>query len=66
MGRMCVAGHQSFGCKKLEECGIESRRMASNFEEEQGPHRAVVTMLLMMMMMMMMRQTLVLLMGLCS
>jgi hypothetical protein len=23
MGRMCVAGHQNFGHKKLEECGTE-------------------------------------------
>jgi hypothetical protein len=52
MGRMCVAGHQNFGCKDLEECGIKWGRMAGNFEEGQGPQRAVAPMMMMMMMMM--------------
>jgi hypothetical protein len=51
MGRMCVAGHQNFGCKELEECGIKWERMAGNSEEGQGPQRAVMPMMTMMMMM---------------
>jgi hypothetical protein len=27
MGRMCVAGHQDFGCKELGECGFKWGRM---------------------------------------
>jgi hypothetical protein len=48
MGRMCVAGHQNFGCKELEECGIKWGRMAGNSEEGQGPQRAVAPMMMMM------------------
>jgi hypothetical protein len=48
---MCVAGHQNFGRKELEECGIKWGRMASNSEEGQGPQRAVVPMMMLMMMM---------------
>jgi hypothetical protein len=48
MGRMCVAGHQDFGCKELEECGIKWGRMAGNSEEGQGPKRAVAPMMMMM------------------
>jgi hypothetical protein len=44
---MCVAGHQNFGCKELEECGIKWGRMAGNSEEGQGPQRAVVPMMMM-------------------
>jgi hypothetical protein len=47
MGRMCVAGHQNFGCKELEECGIKWGRMGGNSEEGQGPQRAVVPMMMM-------------------
>jgi hypothetical protein len=47
MGRMCVAGHQNFGCKELEECGIKWERMAGNSEEGQGPQRAVSPMMMM-------------------
>jgi hypothetical protein len=47
---MCVAGHQNFGCKELEECGIKWGRMAGNSEEGQGPQRAVAPMMMMMMM----------------
>jgi hypothetical protein len=50
MGRMCVAGHQNFGCKELDECGIKWGRMAGNSEEGQGPQRAVAQMMMMMMM----------------
>jgi hypothetical protein len=46
---MCVAGHQNFGCKELEECGIKWGRMADNSEEGQGPQRAVEPMMMMMM-----------------
>jgi hypothetical protein len=53
MGRTCVAGHQNFGRKELEECGIIWGRRAGNSEEGQGPQRAVVPMMMMMMMMMM-------------
>jgi hypothetical protein len=42
MEKICVSGHQNFWCKKLEECGLEWRRMASDSQEGQGPHRAVV------------------------
>jgi hypothetical protein len=49
MGRMCVVGHQNFGRKKLEECGIEQRRIVSNSEEGHGPYKAVVPMLMMIM-----------------
>jgi hypothetical protein len=52
MGRMCVAGHQNFGRKELEECGVKWGRMAGNSKEGQGPQRAVVPMMMMMMMMM--------------
>jgi hypothetical protein len=45
-----LAGHKNFGCKELEECSIEWRRMASNPEEDQGSHRAVVPVMMMMMM----------------
>jgi hypothetical protein len=45
---MCVAGHQDFGCKELEECGIKWGRMADNSEEGQGPQRTVVPMMMMM------------------
>jgi hypothetical protein len=48
MGRMCVAGHQDFGCKELEECGVKWGRMAGNSEEGQGPQRAVAPMMMMM------------------
>jgi hypothetical protein len=48
MGRMCVAGHQNFGCKELEECGIKWGRIAGNSEEGQGPQRAVAPMMMMM------------------
>jgi hypothetical protein len=48
MGRIYVAGHQNFGHKKLEERGIEYKRMARNSEEGQGPHRAIVPMMMMM------------------
>jgi hypothetical protein len=48
---MCVAGHQNFGYKELEECGIKWGRMALNPEEGQGPQRAVAPMMMMMMMM---------------
>jgi hypothetical protein len=44
---MCVAGHQNFGCKELEECGIKWGRMAGNSEEGQGPQRAVAPMMMM-------------------
>jgi hypothetical protein len=47
-GRMCVAGHQIFGCKELEECGIKWGRMVGNSEEGQGPQRAVAPMMMMM------------------
>jgi hypothetical protein len=47
MGRMCVARHQNFGRKELEECGIKWGRMAGNSEEGQGPQRAVVPMMMM-------------------
>jgi hypothetical protein len=47
---MCVAGHKNFGCKELEECSIELRRMASNPEEGQGSQRAVVPVMMMMIM----------------
>jgi hypothetical protein len=47
-----MAGHQNFGCKELEECGIKSGRMAGNSEEGQGPQRAVAPMMLLLMMMM--------------
>jgi hypothetical protein len=47
---MCVAGHQDFGCKELEGCGIKWGRMADNSEEGQGPQRAVAPMMMMMMM----------------
>lgn len=33
IGRKCVAGHQNFGRKKLEECDIEWGRTASSCEE---------------------------------
>jgi hypothetical protein len=46
---MRVTGHQNFGRRKLEGCGIELRRMASNSEEDQGPYRTVMSMLMMMM-----------------
>jgi hypothetical protein len=45
----CVAGHQDFGCKEVEECGIKWGRMADNSEEGQGPQRAVAPMMMMMM-----------------
>jgi hypothetical protein len=45
-----VEGHQNFGCKELEECGIKWGRMAGNSEEGQGPQRAVAPMMMMMMM----------------
>jgi hypothetical protein len=45
---MCVAGHQNFGRKELEECGIKWGRMAGNSEEGQGPQRAVAPMMMMM------------------
>jgi hypothetical protein len=48
MGRMCVAGHQNFWCKELEECGIKWGRMAGNSEEGQGPQRVVAPMMMMM------------------
>jgi hypothetical protein len=48
MGRMCVAGHQNFGCKELEECSIKWGRMAGNSEEGQGPQRALAPMMMMM------------------
>jgi hypothetical protein len=44
MGRMCVARHRNIWCKELEECGIKWGRMAGNFEEGQGPQRAVAPM----------------------
>jgi hypothetical protein len=44
---MCVAGHQNFGCKELEECDIKWGRMAGNSEEGQGPQRAVAPMMMM-------------------
>jgi hypothetical protein len=50
MGRMCVAGHKNFGCKELEECSVEWRRMASNPEEDQGSQRDVVPVMMMMLM----------------
>jgi hypothetical protein len=53
MERIYVAGHQNFGRKKLEECGIEWRRMRCNSEEGQGPHMAVVPILMMMRVLMM-------------
>jgi hypothetical protein len=46
MGRMYVAGRQKFGSKKLEECGIEWRRMARNSENGRGPHTGLVPMLM--------------------
>jgi hypothetical protein len=49
MGRMRVTGHRNFGRKELEECGIKWGRMAGNFEEGQGPQRAVAPMMTMMM-----------------
>jgi hypothetical protein len=48
MGRMCVAGHNNFGCKELEECSMEWSRMASNPNEDQGSQRVVVTVMMMM------------------
>jgi hypothetical protein len=47
---VCVAGHQNFGRKKLEECSIGQRRMVSNSEECQSTHRAVESMMMIMMM----------------
>jgi hypothetical protein len=43
-----VAGHQNFGCKELEECGIKWGRMAGNSEEGQGPQRAVTPVIMKM------------------
>jgi hypothetical protein len=42
---------QNLGCKELEECSVEWRRMANDSEEGQGLQMAVVPVMMMMMMM---------------
>jgi hypothetical protein len=41
MGRLCVAGRQDFGRKKLDKYSTEQGKTVSSFEEGQSPHRAV-------------------------